>query len=176
MSHFLCSFHFMLHQLCYVMSLSLLFFFSLFFFFLVLNFGYFIRKVKRICGKWIKIMSYLLCSQLYSIPIMVCNLSQKKIYIYIYIYVCVGGGGYVMCINFFFFSILKLCLFFKESKKEYWASEQKSSFFFFLQTNTHTHAQERGKWVLTSNTKTHHKFHSKTMVTFKGGWGELYYT
>ena len=36
------------------------------------------------------------------------------------------------------------------------------------------HTQGRGKWIVTH--KGTPQLHSKTMVTFKGEWGKLYYT
>ena len=44
-------------------------------------------------------------------------------------------------------------------------------FFFFFEKQTHTHKGE-GKWF---NTKGTPQLHSKVMVTFKGGYGKLYY-
>ena len=46
-------------------------------------------------------------------------------------------------------------------------------FFFFYEKQTHTHTRERER---DSNTKAHHNSTQKlAMVTFKGGWGKLYY-
>ena len=45
--------------------------------------------------------------------------------------------------------------------------------FFFFEKQTHTHIRERENG---SNTKGTLQIHSKVMVTFKRGWGKLYYT
>ena len=46
-------------------------------------------------------------------------------------------------------------------------------FLFFLRNkHTHTHTRERKRGFNTGTSQ----LHSKAMITFKGGWGKLYYT
>ena len=47
----------------------------------------------------------------------------------------------------------------------------KSESVFIFKKQTYT----QGKGKIGFNTKAYHKLHSKAMVTFKGGWGKLYY-
>ena len=50
--------------------------------------------------------------------------------------------------------------------KEGWGKLYYLFFFFFFEKQIHTHTRERKRG---SNTKAHHNFTQKPMVTFKGG-------